>query len=133
MQNLVINAGNFSANGNFSGYTSTGLRVHIYAKQLAAIGYNKQEDVKFPLFVSALEKTSGARLDEKGNEVPYADGTLSMTRLTATAVFKTKEEGVAANIADKTYAIEIANGVKQAYDLAGINPSTLQDLVNAAF
>jgi hypothetical protein len=133
MQNLVINAGNFSANGNFSGYTSTGLRVHIYGRQLEAIGYKTQEDVKFPLYVSALEKTYEARLDEAGNPVPYADGEFKMKRLTATAVFKTKEEGVAANIADKTYAIEIANGIKKAYDLAGIDQADLQDLVNAAF
>lgn len=133
MQNLVINAGNFSANGNFSGYTATGLRVHIYGRQLETLGYKKQEDVKFPLFVSAVEKTYGARLDEQGNEVPYADGSLTMTRLTATAVFKTQEEGVAANIADKTYAIEIANGVKKAYDLAGISQTDLKALVDAAF
>jgi hypothetical protein len=133
MQNLVINEGNFSAQGNFTGYTATGIRVHIFARQLDKLGWKSDADVKFPFYISAVEKIYGARLDEKGNEVPYADGTTSMKRLTATAVFKTKEEGVTANIADQTYAIEIANGVKQAYDLAGINPSTLQDLVNAAF
>ena len=133
MQNLVINEGNFSAQGNFTGYTATGIRVHIFGRQLAKLGWSKDADVKFPFYISAVEKIYGARLDDKGNEVPYADGSFTMKRLTATAVFKTKEEGVEANIADQTYAIEIANGVKKAYDLAGINQTDLKALVDAAF
>jgi len=34
MKNFVINNGAFTANGNFSGYTALGVRVHLHKRQM---------------------------------------------------------------------------------------------------
>jgi hypothetical protein len=79
----VINNGQFSASGNFSGYTATGVRIHIYKRQMEAQNWEENEDVKFPFYCLAVEKEI----------TPFAaDGKTPLektTRLTATAVFLT--------------------------------------------
>jgi hypothetical protein len=123
----VINNGQFSANGNFSGYTATGVRVHIYARQMSAIGWEADDDVKYPFYALAKEKEI----------TPFmADGkTLSETksiRLTATAVFTTVD-GLAAAKGEVVLVEAKVNSIiaKQAV-AAGLSEDTMKDLLSVA-
>lgn len=117
---MVINSGNFSGNGNFSAYNTKGERIHIHSRQMAALGYKAGDTVQYPFFVIAENKTYGARLDADGKPIPYADGKLTMTRATATAIFKTKQEYIDAFVLDKTLEAEVAQAVKREMAAVGI-------------
>lgn len=127
LMTAVINNGQFSANGNFSGYTATGVRVHIYARQMSAIGWEADDDVKYPFYALAKEKEI----------TPFmADGkTLSETksiRLTATAVFTTVD-GLAAAKGEVVLVEAKVNSIiaKQAV-AAGLSEDTMKDLLSVA-
>jgi hypothetical protein len=116
---MVINSGNFSPNGNFNGYNTKGERVHIYKRQMDALGIKVDADFK-QFFAIVAKKTYGAKLDASGNAIPYADGKLTMTRDTATAVFKTKKEYIDAHVIDATLDAEVAQAIKKEYSAVGI-------------
>jgi hypothetical protein len=129
---MVINSGNFSGGNNFSAYNTKGERIHIHGRQMEALGYKPGDTITYPFFVIAENKTYGARpvLDDNGKPVlnadgtqkllPYADGKFTMTRATATAVFKTKEDYINAYVLDKTLEAEVANAVKREMNAVGI-------------
>ena len=117
---MVINSGNFSENGNFSAYNTKGERIHIHKRQMEALGYKPGDTVQYPFFTIVNNKTYGARLDASGNPIPYADGKLTMTRATATAVFKTKEDYINAFVLDKVLEAEVAQAVKREMNAVGI-------------
>lgn len=117
---MIINSGNFSSNGNFSGYNFKNERIHIHGRQMEALGYKPGDKIEYPFFIVAENKTYGARLDASGNPIPYADGKLTMTRATATAVFKTKEEYINAFVLDKVLEAEVASAIKREMNAVGI-------------
>ena len=129
---MVINSGNFSPNGNFNGYNTKGERVHIYKRQMDALGIKVDADFK-QFFAIVAKKTYGARpkLDPTTKQpmenadgtpiyIPYADGKFTMTRDTATAVFKTKKEYIDAHVIDATLDAEVAQAIKKEYTAVGI-------------
>jgi len=130
---MVINSGNFSDNGNFSAYNTKGERIYIHKRQMEALGYKPGDTVQYPFFVIAENKTYGARplldtagkpvLNEDGTQkfVPYPDGKFTMTRSTATAIFKTKEDYINAFVLDKVLDAEVAQAVKREMNAVGIS------------
>jgi hypothetical protein len=123
----VINNGQFSANGNFSGYTATGVRVHIYQRQMSAIGFEADEDVKYPFYALAKEKEI----------TPFmADGkTLSETksiRLTATAVFTTVDALAAAKGEVVLVEAKVNSIIAKQAVAAGLSEDTMKDLLSVA-
>ena len=116
---MVINSGNFSGNGNFSGYNTKGERIFVHKRQMDALGIKSNDEFK-QFFAIVENKTYGARLDASGNPIPYADGKTTMTRATATAVFKTKEEYITAHVIDATLDAEVAHAIKKEYTAVGI-------------
>jgi hypothetical protein len=123
----VINNGQFSANGNFSGYTATGVRVHIYARQMSAIGWEADDDVKYPFYALAKEKEI----------TPFAaDGkTLSETksiRLTATAVFTTVDALAAAKGEVVLVEAKVNSIIAKQAVAAGLSEDTMKDLLSVA-
>ena len=123
----VINNGQFSVNGNFSGYTATGVRVHIYARQMSAIGWEADEDVKYPFYALAKEKEI----------TPFeADGkTLSETksiRLTATAVFTTVDALAAAKGEVVLVEAKVNSIIAKQAVAAGLSEDTMKDLLSVA-
>ncbi len=123
----VINNGQFSANGNFSGYTATGVRVHIYQRQMSAIGFEVDEDVKYPFYALAKEKEI----------TPFmADGkTLSETksiRLTATAVFTTVDALAAAKGEVVLVEAKVNSIIAKQAVAAGLSEDTMKDLLSVA-
>ena len=129
---MIINSGNFSSNGNFSGYNFKNERIHIHGRQMEALGYKPGDKIEYPFFVVAEKKTYGARpklgldgkpeLNDDGTPkfIPYADGKFTMTRDTATAVFKTKEEYINAFVLDKVLEAEVASAIKREMNAVGI-------------
>jgi hypothetical protein len=123
----VINNGQFSVNGNFSGYTATGVRVHIYARQMSAIGWEADDDVKYPFYALAKEKEI----------TPFeADGkTLSETksiRLTATAVFTTVDALAAAKGEVVLVEAKVNSIIAKQAVAAGLSEDTMKDLLSVA-
>lgn len=127
LMTAVINNGQFSANGNFSGYTATGVRVHIYARQMSAIGWEADDDVKYPFYALAKEKEI----------TPFmADGkTLSETksiRLTATAVFTTVDALAAAKGEVVLVEAKVNSIIAKQAVAAGLSEDTMKDLLSVA-
>jgi len=127
LMTAVINNGQFSANGNFSGYTATGIRVHIYARQMSALNWEADEDVKFPFYALAKEKEI----------TPYlADGkTPSDTkaiRLTATAVFLTVDALAAAKGEEVLVEVKVNTIIAKQAVAAGLSEDALKDLLSVA-
>lgn len=104
MQNLRILSianGNFTGNGNFSGYTLTGERVHIFGRQMEAAKMDK-DTVSFPFPVLATNKSYEGRLNADGTR-----GTDIVDRLTATAVFANEDALADALAADEGMAARV--------------------------
>ena len=123
----VINNGQFSVNGNFSGYTATGVRVHIYARQMSAIGWEADDDVKYPFYALAKEKEI----------TPFeaVGKTLSETksiRLTATAVFTTVDALAAAKGEVVLVEAKVNSIIAKQAVAAGLSEDTMKDLLSVA-
>jgi len=133
MKNYVINNGTFTANGNFSGYTALGERVHIFGRQMSALGWSKQEDVKFPFYAIGTTKEIG-QLDANGKPLMDANGVaLTAQRLTALSAFKTRDEIKQAHADSALLDIEIAQEIRTQASTAGLSEQAVNALANAAF
>jgi hypothetical protein len=133
MKNYVINNGSFTASGNFSGYTALGERVHIFGRQMQALGWSKQEDVKFPFYCIGTVKEIG-QLGADGKPLTDANGVaLTSERLTALSAFKSREEIKQAHADNALLDIEIAQEIRTQASTAGLSESAISALANAAF
>jgi hypothetical protein len=122
----VINNGQFTAVGNFTGYTATGLRVHIYQRQMSSIGWEDIEDVKFPFYCLATEKeitpflADGKTPGEKTN------------RLTATSVFLTVDALAEAKGESVLVEAKVNTIIAKQAAAAGLTEDTIKDLLSVA-
>ena len=133
MKNYVINNGSFTANGNFSGYTALGIRVHLHKRQMEALGWNAQADVVLPFFCIAETKEIGS-LDASGNAVVDSNGVeIKSERLTALSAFKTKAEITQAHADSSLLDVEIAQAIQTQAKASGLSESALATLANASF
>jgi hypothetical protein len=133
MKNYVINNGAFTANGNFSGYTALGVRVHLHKRQMSALGWESTSDVQFPFFCIAETNQLGS-LDATGNPVVDSNGVeIKSDRLTALSAFKTKGEITQAHADSALLDIEIAQTIKTQATSAGLSESAINTLANASF
>lgn len=136
VQNVVLVDGQFSNNGNFSGFDALGTeRYHIPARMMTRLGYAKgqNEAVKFPLFATVVLKSYAPRLDANGQPIPNADGTFGIKdRPTVTSLFTSLEAGVEANVATKGYDLAVKAAVKKAETSYGVSESTLAAVENIA-
>ena len=111
-KNYVINNGSFTANGNFSGYTALGERVHLHKRQMEALEWKTNDDVKFPFYVIATIKQIG-QLDAKGQAVVGENGiAVTSDRLTALSAFKTRDAIKQAHADSALLDVEIAQEIK---------------------
>ncbi len=125
-KNYVINNGSFTANGNFSGYTALGERVHIFKRQMEALKWTSNDDVNFPFWAIGTMKQIN-QLDASGAVVGTSD------RLTALSVFKTKEDIKQAHVDSKLLDIEIQQEINAQASSAGLNEAAINSLLQAAF
>lgn len=125
-KNFVINNGGFTAAGNFSGYTALGERIHIFGRQMEALGWKTTAEVKFPFYaIGQLKPIS--QLDEAGNVVG------STERLTALSAFKTREEIKQAHADSALLDIEIQQEIKAQASSAGLTETAISNLMSVAF
>lgn len=133
MKNYVINNGQFTANGNFSGYTALGERVHIFNRQMQALGWTKPEQVVFPFYAIGTVKQIG-QLDANGKPLVNADGTpATADRLTALSAFKTRDEIKQAHADAALLDIEITQEIRNQASTAGLSQKAIDALANVAF
>jgi len=133
MKNYVINNGAFTANGNFSGYTALGVRVHLHKRQMEALGWNTQADVSLPFFCIAETKKIGS-LNADGSAVVDANGVeITTDRLTALSAFKTKAEITQAHADSSLLDVEIAQAIQTQAKASGLSESAINTLANATF
>ncbi len=125
MKNLSINNGTFSAAGNFSGYNTVGVRVHIYKRQMDAMGWSSTEDIEFPFYVIADYKTVQST-DDAGTPVGDAS-----ERLTALSVFKTKKDMTQAHVDNATLDIEIKKSIADEAAKVGLDTVSIEALMSA--
>jgi len=136
MNSYSIISGGFAtgpnAQGNFSGYTALGKRVHIFKRQMEALGWTTNEDVKFPFYAIAEVKTI-TKLD--ANRQPVIDEltgqAVTSERLTATAVFQEKDSIVEACVEEATLSAEIKQSIAKAASSKGLTQSMVDSLVAA--
>lgn len=133
MKNYVINNGTFTASGNFSGYTALGERVHIFGRQIQALGWTKPEDVKFPFYCIGTTKQIG-QLDGSGKPMVDASGVaITSDRLTALSAFKTRDEIKQAHADSALLDIEIQQEIRNQASTAGLSEQAVNALANASF
>lgn len=133
-KNYVINNGNFTANGNFSGYTALGDRVHLHKRQMESLGWTKNEDVKFPFYTIATIKQIG-QLNDKGQAVMDATTGLPVTqdRLTALSAFKSRDEIKQAHADSRLLDIEIEQEINAQASSAGLTSEAIKALASTPF
>ena len=137
-QKLTINNGQFTSQGNFTGYTALGKRVHIYKRQMESLGVkfddtNKPvEDVKLPFYCLAEEKSYSNRLGADGNPVVSPDGTTGFSRLTALSVFGNVDALGSAVAEEFTLEGQVQNIVREKASNAGLTESAIDALLAVA-
>ena len=134
MRNYSIVSGNFSANGNFSGYTALGERLFIHKTQMNSLGFSKESDkpVSFPFYAIGATKQIG-QLDENGKAKVNVDGTpLTVDRLQALSIFGSKESLTNAHVDTATLDIEIASAIKSQASAKGLSETAINKLMELA-
>ena len=99
-KNVIIEGGNFSTAGNFSGYDAeTSERYFIPGRMMKAKSWTTDAEVPTVFFAVLTNKQYNVltdELDAEGNRVPEIDKetgeTKKFTRLTVTKIYKSKEE-----------------------------------------
>jgi hypothetical protein len=131
MDSYRIISGDFTTAGNFSGYTALGKRVHIFKRQMDGLGWSSLDEVKFPFYTVAEEKPIN-KLD--GNRQPVLDDAgnpVTEQRLTATAVFETKDAITEACVEEATLGAEIKASIAKVASSKGLTQSVVDSLVSA--
>jgi len=127
-----ILSGNFTENGNFSGYNLKGERFHIHKQLMAAQKWVKNEDVKFPFYVIAGNREF-TKVDANQEPLMKQDGTPdTFTRLQASAVFTTVENLANAFAQDALLDAQIAKVIKATVSAEGLTEEDMRLLQTAA-
>lgn len=132
MNNFVITSGEFSSNGNFSGYSKKALafgdqsgRVFIHKRQMDAKGWKKGEEIQFPFIVAASEREYN-KMDAQGKATAE-----TFKRLTSFAIYKNQEELNAAEILEQTVDSNVKIAVAQAIQSTATAAGLSQDAMSA--
>ena len=133
-KNYVINNGSFTANGNFSGYTALGDRVHLHKRQMESLNWKANADIKFPFYTIATIKQIG-KLNDKGQPAldPLTGLAITEPRLTALSAFKTRDEIKQAHADSSLLDIEIAQEIKAQASSAGLTDEAIKMLASTPF
>ena len=129
MKNFAIHSGNFSANGNFSGYTALGERLFIHKTQMTGLGLEAGKLPSFPFYAIGDTKMIG-QLDANGQAAVNADGSpVQVPRLQALSIFANKEALTSAHVDTATLDIEIKSAISGAATSAGLTQSAIDSLL----
>lgn len=126
MKTKTITSGNFSANGNFSGYDASGERWFVHGRAMESLGMKEDKDLVFPLYAIVTEREIQSR-DENGD---LSD--TMVIRKQATAIFKTVGELVSAKNADIALEIAIKADLEATVSKSGLSESSVKALLEAS-
>ena len=126
MKTKTFTSGNFSANGNFSGYDSGNVRWFVHGRAMESLGMKEDKDLVFPLYAIVTEREIQSR-DENGE---LSD--TMVIRKQATAIFKTIEELVKAKNADMALEIAIKADLEAIVSKSGLSDSSIKALLEAS-
>jgi hypothetical protein len=132
MNNYIITSGDFTKQGNFTGYTSKGIRIHFHARQMASLKFSKENPPVYPFYCIAEVKTYNARKDEQGNAIPFEDGKTEMSRLTATSAFLQKDNLINAHVEESLLDREIAHEINKISAEKGFTSTDVATLSHAS-
>lgn len=125
MNTVAILSGNWSANGNFSGYNAGGQRIHIPQRQMENLGFSRDAkipDSKFPIYALVVEREFN-ELDEAGNPTEK-----TFKRLQAGSTFLTEEAMITAKNADKVLEIKATKALVTEAKSAGLTEDAVRSL-----
>ena len=122
MKTVAIISGNFTENGNFSGYNASGTRIHVNGRTMESAGIKKGDTVKFPLFATVVEREFN-ELDEAGNPTDK-----TFKREQAGAIFTNKQALIEAVNADKLLAVEAEADLKAKATAVGLTEEAVAAL-----
>lgn len=125
MKKLIITNGNWTAGGNFSGYSPEVGRVHLYGAQMEGLGFKKGEAVKFPLFAIGMEKEFNST-DSEGN--PTGE---KFSRWQANALFTERKQLAETLAFEGLIDIEVKQFVKAEATSAGLTETEITALLEA--
>ena len=126
MQTVAILSGNWSANGNFSGYNAAGQRIHIPARQMENLGLTRDSKIEYPIYTLVVEREFN-ELDEAGNPTDK-----TFKRLQAGSTFKTEEGMISAKNADKVLEIKAQKALVTEATSAGLTEDAVKALTSFA-
>ncbi len=125
LRKLSIASGKTTSNGNFSGYTLLGERIHIFARQIESAFGEGEPVFPFPVLAQTKAYEWAEELDSDGNVVRKAGAIKD--RLTCLAAFKNEDAMADAIAADEGLAARIeAKVAKRVKSLmASLSPEQL--------
>ena len=125
-QTTAILSGNFTTNGNFSGYNAAGDRIHIPARQMESLGLNKDTKIKFPLY-SLVRQREFSSVDANGQ--PTGE---KFTRAQSGSVFLNEEDMIAAANADDLLKLKTKANLATQAKSTGLTDSVINSLLTVA-
>lgn len=134
IKNLIIVSGQLTDSNNLTGYTALGIRIHIYARQIAALPADYYTDVKLKdaagkeITVKQLIKPLFVVADLDHTIVPQG-ATDPIARPTAKSVFTDRAAMVAAYVQEATIGVDIASGVAKSAASAGLTGDAAAELL----
>ena len=125
-QTTAILSGNFTTNGNFSGYNAAGDRIHIPARQMESLGLNKDSKIKFPLY-SLVRQREFSSVDTNGQ--PTGE---KFTRAQSGSIFLNEEDMIAAANADDLLKLKTKANLATQAKSTGLTDSVINSLLTVA-
>lgn len=126
MKQTQIVAGNFTEQGNFTGYNAKGERIHLNKKAMESLGWTKPEQVKFPFFAIVGEKTFN-KVD--ANNEPIEGETF--TRLQSLSAYQTKEAMISAYNSEAQLELEAKAALNTSAKASGLTEAAINALLEA--
>lgn len=132
---VMLVRGQFSEKGNFSGYNSKGVRIHVPAVMMKELGYEKDAKdaegkpvkIEYPLYACVVERTFNV-LNDEGEETDE-----TFTRAQAGSIFKTRQEAIDAMNSDDLLALEAKAELYKGAKSFGLTEDTLKQLQVSPF
>lgn len=112
-QELRVKSGTWSEKGNFTARTAYGQTFFVHKNQMAELGYQPKDEVKFP-FYAVVDTTMIGQLDKSGDPMIGEDGKpVQVARVSALSVFASLEDLQACAIEERTIGADIEIAVQQ--------------------
>lgn len=112
-QELRVKSGVWSEKGNFTARTAYGQTFFVHKNQMAELGYQPKDEVKFP-FYAVVDTTMIGQLDKSGDPMIGEDGKpVQVARVSALSVFASLEDLQACAIEERTIGADIEIAVQQ--------------------